>query len=85
MAVLESVSGKISIKDGAEIKEACEDWEITFGCYEGVCGLCQIQVLEGKENLNPLTEAEEKLGMKEEKRLACQCKINQGRVKISRL
>jgi len=73
----------VEVKDGAEIQEACEEAGIPFACTEGVCGTCVIEVEEGMENLSPFTEAEEDfLGELDEERLACQCKINSGCVKV---
>lgn len=46
---------------------------------DGVCGKCQVQVLQGMENLTPPTEAE--LFLKEKNqwpadiRLSCQCQV----------
>jgi len=41
-----------------------------------------LHVVEGKENLSELTEEEKDLGRDKEHRLACQCKIKEGEVKI---
>jgi ferredoxin len=72
------------IEDGAPIAEACEEAGVPFACTEGVCGTCVIEVKEGMENLSPFTQEEEDfLGKMEHERLACQCKLKQGRVKIS--
>ncbi len=71
------------IDDGAELKELCEDAGIPFACSEGVCGTCIIEVKEGKENLSEMTQEElDFLGETDDERLACQCKINEGTVKI---
>jgi ferredoxin len=73
----------VEIEDGAEIQEACEEAGVPFACTEGVCGTCVIEVEEGMENLTPFTEAEEDfLGEMDEERLACQCKIKGGCVKV---
>lgn len=76
---------KIELPDGAPIAETCEEAGVPFACTEGVCGTCVIEVKEGKENLSDPTQEEEDFlgeGTRDE-RLACQCKIKCGRVRIS--
>lgn len=70
------------VEDGASIIPACEDLGVPFGCEEGLCGSCTVEVLDGAENLSERTENEENLGVYDKHRLACQCKIKQGNVKI---
>lgn len=76
---------EIDLPDGAPISEACEDAGVPFACTEGVCGTCVIEVKEGKDNLSdPTQEEEDFLGQgTRDERLACQCKIKCGRVRIS--
>ena len=76
---------EIELPDGAPIAEACEEAGVPFACTEGVCGTCVIEIKEGKENLTPPTKEEEDfLGEgTEDERLACQCKIKGGCVRIS--
>ncbi len=71
------------INDGNPIAEICENAGIPFSCNSGVCGTCQIEVLEGAENLNGLNREENELAMDCNHRLSCQCKIMQGTVKIT--
>lgn len=72
------------VADGSPIAEACEEAGVPFACTEGVCGTCVIEVKEGMENLTPFTQEEEDfLGTIENERLACQCKLKSGCVKIS--
>ena len=73
---------EIEIKDEAPIKEACEKIGIPFSCSEGICGTCMIEIVEGQENLSELTQEEKDMGMSKTRRLACQCKIKSGVVKI---
>lgn len=74
---------EVEIADGSEIQQACEEQGVPFACTEGVCGTCVIEVDEGMDNLSEFTEAEEDfLGELDTERLACQCKINQGCVKV---
>jgi len=72
------------LEDGSPIAEVCEEAGVPFACTEGVCGTCVIEVTEGMENLSEFTEEEEDfLGDLDNERLACQCKIKGGRVKIN--
>ncbi len=77
------VNGKEKeVKDGEPIKEACRELGIAFGCESGLCGTCQMEVIEGNENLDGPHHAEEMMGLKENQRLTCQCRIKKGVVKI---
>ncbi len=74
---------EVTIPDGSDIKEACEQAGIPFACSEGVCGSCIIEITEGMSNLSAFTQAENDfLGEMQNERLACQCKIKKGEVKI---
>lgn len=74
---------EIELKNGSPIKEACEEMGIPFACEEGICGTCIVEVVEGQENLTPMTEEElDFLGEQDYERLACQCRIKKGCVKI---
>jgi ferredoxin len=71
------------LEDGSELQEACENSGVPFACTEGVCGTCVIEVVEGMENLSEFNQAEaDFLGDLGTERLACQCKIKSGCVKI---
>lgn len=74
---------EFELPDGAKIDEICEREGIPFSCNSGVCGTCQIEVLEGAENLSELNDEEDDLGMDENNRLSCQCAIKNGIVKIT--
>ena len=71
------------VPDGKQTAEACETAGIPFSCNSGVCGTCQIEILEGAENLGPLNKEEEELGMDRNHRLGCQCSIISGTVKVT--
>ncbi len=71
------------VPDGTSILEMCEEAGIPLSCNSGVCGSCQIRVLEGAENLNELNQEEQDLGMDQQNRLGCQCIINRGTVKVT--
>ncbi|MCH9630662.1 MAG: hypothetical protein S4CHLAM37_06660 [Chlamydiia bacterium] len=84
MAKLVINDDEVELSDGEAIKDTCEDAGIPFACEEGVCGTCVIEVDEGMENLSPFTQEEDDfLGEMDNERLACQCKINKGCVKIT--
>lgn len=76
---------EIDLPDGSPISEACEEAGVPFACTEGVCGTCVIEIKEGKENLSdPTPEEEDFLGKGTcSERLACQCKIKSGTVRVS--
>ncbi len=71
------------IPDGEPIASACEEAGVPFACTEGVCGTCVIEVTAGMENLSSFTQEEQDfLGELGHERLACQCKLRGGCVKI---
>ena len=82
MAILKADDDEIEIKDGEAIKDAAEQLGVPFSCTEGTCGTCMIDVVEGEENLSNLTQEEEYMDRDKKHRLACQCKIKEGIVKI---
>jgi len=76
------------IEAGAPLKDVTKNngWPIAYGCEDGVCGTCIVEVEEGIENLTKMEDQEDQtldmMMMKEgNHRLACQCKVN-GDVKI---
>lgn len=74
---------EVDLADGSPIKEACEEFGVPFACEEGVCGTCVIEVEQGMDNLSPFTQEEEDfLGEMGCERLACQCRIKSGLVKV---
>jgi ferredoxin len=81
--VIHSKTGReIEVPDGEPIRPACEEMGLFFSCTEGACGICEIKVEEGKDNLSELTEPEEDFEKDRENRLACQCKLKGGDIKI---
>jgi len=82
--IFENTNEKVEVKDGDPIAEACEEAGVPFACSEGVCGTCVIEIVEGHENLSGLTlEEKDFLGDDAgDERLACQCRILEGTVKI---
>lgn len=81
--IFEGTGEEIELEDNSPIAEACEEAGVPFACTEGVCGTCVIEVTEGMKNLSTFTEAEEDfLGELDQERLACQCTIQSGCVKL---
>jgi ferredoxin len=81
--IFEDQNEEVEIPDGASIMEACEAAGVPFACTEGVCGTCVIEVTEGMDQLSEFNQAEaDFLGDMGCERLACQCKIKGGRVKV---
>ena len=81
--IINAKTGKTEeVKNGDNIRNACEKLRVPFGCKEGICGTCMIDILEGEDNLSELTEPEKNLMRDKKHRLACQCKIKKGEVKI---
>jgi ferredoxin len=70
------------INEGERIKNTAEKLGVPFGCDEGICGTCIIDITEGEDNLSELTEPEKDLMRDKKHRLACQCRIKKGEVKI---
>ena len=76
---------EVELPDDSPIAEACEDAGVPFACTEGVCGTCVIEIKEGQENLSePTQEEKDFLGEGTcHERLACQCRIKHGRVRVT--
>jgi ferredoxin len=70
------------IPNGEKIKSAAEEMGVLFGCEDGICGTCMINIVKGEENLSELTQPEKDLERDKKNRLACQCKIKKGTVEI---
>lgn len=80
--ILEKTNEEKEVLENDSIQEACEELGVPFCCKDGLCGTCMIDIVEGEENLSELTEEEHDLERDRKHRLACQCKIKQGNVKI---
>ncbi len=88
MAILrfENNNEEVSLEDGTPIAQCCEEAGVPFACTEGICGTCIVEVVAGHENLSPPSQQEIDFlgeeGIKKE-RMACQCSIKCGNVKIN--
>ena len=52
---------EIEIPDGENIVDFIEEAGVPIGCSNGVCGTCEVEVLEGMDKLSPLNQEEEDL------------------------
>ncbi len=82
MAKLIINDNEYSLPDQSSIAEVCASAGVIFNCNNGVCGSCLIEVLEGSQRLSDLTQEELDLGLDVHRRLACQCFIQSGTVRI---
>ena len=73
----------VEIEDGEKIVNEIEEMGVPIGCSNGVCGTCELQVLEGMENLSEKNAEENDLGMEGNRRLGCQVTINGGVVRCT--
>ncbi len=77
------------VEDGARLIDICDELEVSlsFGCTEGTCGVCELTVVSGMENLSRLTEEEKDYLLPEDlengMRLGCQVKVRKGNVVIT--
>ncbi len=70
--------------DNFDLVDRAEELGVAFGCQDGRCGSCRIEIVSGMENLTDRTRNELDAGLTEDEpfRLACQCKIKWGLVKV---
>ncbi len=73
------------LEDDSPIIDSCKEIGVPFGCKDGLCGSCAIEIAEGLENLSSRNEKESAV-IKDHVniRLACQCSIKSGNVRIGR-
>jgi len=78
----------VNVPQGTRIIEISEKVGsgITYGCREGECGTCITRVVEGMENLSEPSALETRV-LKDNlagrnDRLACQCQVLTGTVKV---
>lgn len=81
--LFENTGEEKEIAENEAIQEICEEAGVPFACTEGVCGTCVVEVVDGMDNLSDFTQEEKDfLGDQDRERLACQCKIKGGCVKL---
>ncbi len=72
----------VEATDDANLRDVAmeEGASIPFGCEQGICGTCLIDVPVGAENLSDVDEQEQEtlqaMGGTPGQRLACQCQVN---------
>ncbi len=77
------------VEDGSALIDCCDevDVSLSFGCTEGTCGVCELTILEGMENLSRVSDEEREYLYEEDleagMRLGCQLKIKRGEVTIT--
>lgn len=82
--IFDHTSEERELPEGAKIAEVCEEAGLPFACTEGICGTCIVEVLDGMEHLSSYTQEERDfLGEESMERMACQCTIQGGCVKIT--
>ena len=76
------------VEDGTSLIDFCDDVgvSLSFGCTEGTCGVCEVTVLDGRENLSRITDEERDYLLEEDleegMRLGCQVKVRKGNVTL---
>ena len=81
--IFENTGEEKDLAEDSPLHETCEEAGVPFACTEGVCGTCVIEVVDGMENLSEFTQEEKDfLGDQDRERLACQCRIKGGCVRI---
>ena len=71
---------EMNVEENTKIIDTLEEAGVPIGCSNGVCGTCEVEIIDGMNNLNEMTEEEEDLGMEGNKRLGCQCEVTGGTV-----
>ena len=77
------------IEDGSRLIEVCDETGVSlpFGCTEGSCGVCEVTVIEGRNNLSKITDEEKNYLLPEDldrgMRLGCQIKIRKGEITLT--
>ncbi len=79
--VIDKINYEIS--ENSCLADVCYKAGVPFSCNSGVCGSCQITIVNGAENLNELNQEEKELGMDRIRRLGCQCRIIKSTVEIT--
>lgn len=83
MPIIKTTNGQAAVEKDSPMVEACESLGIPFGCTSGVCGTCEVKVLNGQNNLHSPTSEEVEFGMDGNRRLCCQMKFSQdGEIEI---
>lgn len=77
----------VEVETGANLRDTAqaEGASIPFGCEQGICGTCLINIPVGEENISDMEDQEKEtlsaMGAEPGQRLACQCQA-EGDVEI---
>ena len=77
------------VDDGSRLIDICDEIPVSlsFGCTEGSCGICELTVFDGKNNLSKVTDEEKNYLLPEDleqgMRLGCQLKVRKGDVTLT--
>lgn len=83
MATLIIDDQELVLPDHSPIIETCMELGVPFSCESGQCATCVIMVAEGMQNLEPMNDVEEEMGLRDNERLACQARIKSGTVRAT--
>ena len=77
-------SREVLDSDTDDLIDKAEELGVAFGCTDGRCGSCRVEVVSGMDNLSERTQNEMDMGLSSDEphRLVCQCKISSGVVKV---
>lgn len=75
MPKLVSDEGEATAEINELLIDAGEEAGLSFGCTNGVCGSCEVEVTSGAENLIPRTQEEEDFLTETNNRLCCQMRF----------
>ena len=80
----ENMEKEVLDNDNDDLIDKAEELGVPFGCTDGRCGSCRVEVVDGMDNLSDRTQNELDMGLddSENYRLICQCKIKENVVKI---
>jgi ferredoxin len=82
MAKLSTDKASVEVKEHESLIKAGEELGVYFACENGDCGACDVEILEGMDNLTTVNDKENDYVLIPGHRLLCQCKIKHGNVKI---
>ena len=82
MAKIITDDKETELRDAEDSADGFERVGVPLGCRIGVCNVCKIKIVSGSENLTEITQNEIDSALEEDERLACQCKVIKGEVKI---
>ena len=73
---------EIELPDNSVLIPKAEDVGVIFACQDGMCTSCRMEIIDGMNNLTEMTQNEKDNTLGKNERLACQCRIKKGVVKM---